>query len=173
MLSSTSRHFHLCVDIEHGVLSHANNPRALDGRLTNTVTGAPVPGEVVLAMASALKAQGYRMLPACNHHDAQGLCLGHEIPQALPPVTDEKARMLQAYGCYMLEAVHDFDETYRALARLQAADLDELAIAAARARFNQAKRALALPFDEFAATHLVAGEPASGLPVMDRIAQAS
>ena len=32
----------------------------------------------IIAHAAILKAKGFEVLPACNNHDTQGNCLGHQ-----------------------------------------------------------------------------------------------
>lgn len=70
---------HCSIDISNGIIRHARSPRRLDGLLKEAGTGRPLPGEEVLNRAYHLASQGYQVMPiGCDHHDAQGHCLGHE-----------------------------------------------------------------------------------------------
>ncbi len=75
--------FHCVIDISNGIIRHARAPRQLDGLLKDA-TGRSLPGEEVLQRGIDLAAKGYQVMPvSCNHHDAQGYCLGHEeAPQS-------------------------------------------------------------------------------------------
>lgn len=71
------RIIHCCMDIS-GLIQHARAPRRLDGIYLDRNTGRKIPGEEVLAMAIDLASKGYEAIPACDHHDAKGYCLGHQ-----------------------------------------------------------------------------------------------
>lgn len=76
---------HVTMSIDGGILPRRNTPRALDGIFNNTATGQPLTGEELLALADELKAEGYEVIPVCDHHDEKGNCLGH-------PVDDNQTR---------------------------------------------------------------------------------
>lgn len=71
--------YHCSIDICLGIITHARNPRRLDGMLRDGHTGKPLSGEEVLDRAQKLFRDGYEAMPiGCDHHDAKGNCLGHE-----------------------------------------------------------------------------------------------
>lgn len=46
--------------------------------LKDARTGRSLPGAEAKTHAAIMKAKGFKVLPPCDHHDAEGYCLGHE-----------------------------------------------------------------------------------------------
>lgn len=80
-LTSTPQTFHVSMTIA-SIIKHARNPRRLDGMFVDRVTGTPLPGEELVRQAHALAEKGFQVIPPCDHHDAQGNCLGHPVGRA-------------------------------------------------------------------------------------------
>lgn len=69
------RCYHITIDLAWAL---RRTTAHLKGMLTNE-TGEVMSGWEVRRRLKEAQAKGYSVLPVCEHHNARGLCLGHDV----------------------------------------------------------------------------------------------